>query len=135
RPDRMAPLGSAGIRATFSTDHKSYTARRGRTISVPVLVKNTSQESFPHGDLIFGLSYHLLSQDGQMIAHDNDRTYCEQPLPPGGEATMDLKVTAPSAAGIYQIEIDLVWEGVMWFKDNGNPTCTVTLEVRPLLGR
>ena len=49
---------------------------------------------------------------------------------PEQQAQVDLKVDAPPAKGTYQLEIDLVWEGVMWFKDVGNPTGLVTLEVK-----
>jgi hypothetical protein len=40
-----------------------------------------------------------------------------------------MDVTAPAQPGQYQLEIDLVWEGVMWFKDIGNPTATIPLSV------
>ena len=29
--------------------------------------------------------------------------------------------------GRYDIEFDIVWEGVMWMKDRGNPTARVEL--------
>jgi hypothetical protein len=38
-------------------------------------------------------------------------------------------VEAPSDPGVYQLELDLVLEQVMWLKDIGNPTSILELEV------
>ena len=40
-----------------------------------------------------------------------------------------MPVAAPTQTGKYQLEIDLVWEDVMWFKDVGNPTAIIPLTV------
>jgi hypothetical protein len=32
--------------------------------------------------------------------------------------------------GNYDIEFDIVWEGVMWMKDRGNPTARVELPAK-----
>jgi hypothetical protein len=41
----------------------------------------------------------------------------------------DLVVDAPSDHGKYRLELDLVWEGVMWFKDIGNPAALIPFSV------
>jgi hypothetical protein len=128
-PRQLVRLGSAGVRAQFSPQRSQLTARPGKAISVPVVVKNTSQEVFPEGKNLLGLSYHLLSADGQTLQHDNARTHLRGALLPDQQVEVELKIEAPATQGRYQLEIDLVWEGVMWFKDTGNPVSLIDLDV------
>lgn len=129
KPDRLAPLGQAGPRAKFSPEAFRLRARPGEAVGLPVLVENVSSETFPHGEAVLGLSYHLLSSSGQTVVHDNARTYLRESLQPGGGISLNLRIAAPVQPGSYRLEIDLVWEGVMWFKDAGNPSCLVDLQV------
>jgi hypothetical protein len=128
-PQRLVPLGRAGARAILQPHSSRFVAGCGERIRLPVTVRNASAEAFPSGEKVFGLSYHLLSASDRLLVHDNDRTWLTDPLAPGAEATIDLGVRAPTEPGPYRIEIDLVWEGVMWFKDAGNPTAKVDLSV------
>jgi hypothetical protein len=41
-----------------------------------------------------------------------------------------LEVQATNETGSYQLELDLAWEVVMWFKEKGNPTYNVALIVK-----
>jgi len=94
-----------------------------------VKITNKSEAEFPYGDGEFGLSYHLLSKSGKMIMFDNARTYLQSPLQPGERVSVSLPIQVPSASGEYQVELDLVWEGMLWFKENGNPTSKIDLLV------
>ena len=38
-----------------------------------------------------------------------------------------MAVAVPGAPGLYEVEFDVVWEGVLWMKDHGNPTARVQL--------
>ena len=40
-----------------------------------------------------------------------------------------LQVTAPDRPGDYELEVDLVHEGITWFADRGGKTATVALRV------
>jgi hypothetical protein len=128
-PDRLVALGAAGTRATFSPRSTEVKAGNGQTVTLPVTVANTSNEVFPSGEKVFGLSYHLLSATGDVLQHDNDRSWLTVPLRPGESHTVTLSVQAPPHPGTYQLEIDLVWEQVMWFKEAGNPTARIRLVV------
>jgi len=50
-------------------------------------------------------------------------------LQPGERVSVSLPIQVPSASGEYQVELDLVWEGMLWFKENGNPTSKIDLLV------
>lgn len=121
-PENFVRLGSSGVRARLSPAVKSICARPGQDIDIEVRIENVSSEAFPAGEGVFGLSYHLLD-------HDNPRAWLPTSLDPGGHCMIRMPVTAPADPGQYQLEVDLVWEGVMWFKDVGNPTAIVSLLV------
>jgi predicted O-methyltransferase YrrM len=121
-PEHLVRFGSRGTRARFKPRVKSICARPGQQVDLEVKIENVSSESFPAGEGVFGLSYHL-------VDHDNPRAWLLTPLAPKDHCAARLAVTAPPVPGEYQLEIDLVWEGVMWFKDIGNPTVVVDLVV------
>lgn len=128
-PDALVPLGAAGTRALLKPLVSTARAKAGARLEIPVSLENRSSAAFPAGKNVFGMSYHVLSASGQELVHDNPRAWINTPLAPGGRASVRLPVRAPSEPGPYRLEIDLVWEGVMWFKDVGNPTAFVDLSV------
>jgi len=128
-PHHLVRLGAIQ-RAKVAAANPELKANPDEVISVPVTVTNTSDEVFPCGEGVCGASYHLLSASGEVLRHDNDRTWLLNPLKPGQTETVPLSVRAPAQRGDYRVEIDLVWEQVMWFKDVGNPTALVDLKVR-----
>lgn len=128
-PNRLVRLGAIR-RATLAAANSQLSANPNEVISLPVSIMNTSAEVFPSGEGVCGASYHLLSSSGEVLRHDNDRSWLLDPLKPGETKTVPLSVRAPAQSGDYRVEIDLVWEQVMWFKDVGNPTALVDLKVR-----
>jgi hypothetical protein len=122
RPEAMLPM-----RATIEPGTETVRAARGQALAIPVHVVNDMTVDF--GSTI-GLSYHLYSSDGQLIKWDNPRTAFHPPLSPGGGQLVTLAVVAPEATGTYRLEVDVVWEGVAWFKDKGNGTGIVNLTVK-----
>ncbi len=123
------PAGAAPPRAGFAPASTSSEAAPGAPGALPVAVTNTSPDVFPHGLGVFGLSYHLFTASGQPVRHDNLRADLTAPLAPGERASLTLSIDAPAERGDYQIEIDLIWEGVFWFRDIGNPTALIPLTV------
>jgi hypothetical protein len=129
-PHKLVPRRRS-IRAVIEPRVSSpLTARRRETLHLPVRVINESDLTFADGAQPFGLSYHLLSESGTMVRHDNPRTPFAAPLAPGVERVVDLTLVTPDDPGKYQIEVDIVWEQVMWLKDAGNPTAKVELLVQ-----
>jgi hypothetical protein len=50
---------------------------------------------------------------------EDNRAVMKADLPPGGETDIKLTVNAPTTPGEYTLEIDMVHEGVTWFKERG----------------
>lgn len=117
------------LRATIEPRVDKLQARKGQTVFVPVRVVNHSTIPFLERGTPFGLSYHLLQADGRLLQFDNPRSYLAKPLRPGEEREIELAIVAPNQAGRYQAEIDMVWEGLAWFKRAGNATSLVHLTV------
>jgi SAM-dependent methyltransferase len=75
------------------------------------------------------LGAHLADPDGRVL----DRGRARAPLPhavsPGQEAVVTLAFPAPTEAGVFLLELDLVREGEHWFGDDGSPTARVVLRI------
>ena len=71
----------------------------------------------------------LLAEDGRIIDRDYSRRAFPAALDPGGRCEMTIETMAPPEAGVYQLKIDLVREGVTWFELAGSPPALVPLIV------
>jgi hypothetical protein len=126
-PRRLVRRESATVmRATIEPATASVRAEPGQALRIPVRVVN--QSTFDFGWRI-GVSYHVSSSDGGLLKWDNPRTAFHPVLSPGDEQLVTIGVIAPETTGAYQLEVDLVWEDVTWFKDKGNQTSMVDLTV------
>jgi hypothetical protein len=128
-PHRLVPRTESRVlmRATIEPRAVAVRATPGQALTIPVRIVNRTSVDFGWG---IDLSYHLFSSDGQLVRWDNPRSHFYPALSPGAEQQVDLGVVAPEAEGSYTLELDMVWEGIAWFKDKGNDTSTVTLTVQ-----
>ena len=55
------------------------------------------------------------------MVFDGARTPLPQDLAPDASVEVDASVIAPNEAGKYEVQFDLVHEGVAWFADRKNP--------------
>ena len=65
----------------------------------------------------FGIyvSYHWLTESGEMVVFDGERSALPRQIAPGGMALGWISLRAPEAPGNYVGQLDLVEEGVSWF--------------------
>ncbi len=92
---------------------------RIRTVSevaVEVVLTNTSETVWPAaGPYPVRLTYHWLTEQGEMAVHDGLRTSLGNDLAPGDSAALKARVLAPASPGVYRLQWDLVQEDVSWF--------------------
>jgi hypothetical protein len=97
-----------------------FTANRGRYVAVQV--SNTglvSWDSTANPPVL--LSYHWFGPDGdRVVAFEGERTDFPKTVAPGETVTVQAFVRAPSQAGAYRLEWDVVQEGLLWFSTEPN---------------
>jgi inositol phosphorylceramide mannosyltransferase catalytic subunit len=72
------------------------------------------------------LSYRWLDTEGNVLIPEGHRSAFTRPVKPGESLLSPLHVQAPSLAGSYLLEVDLVHEDVRWF----DCACRVPVQVR-----
>ena len=65
------------------------------------------------------VSYHWLNRARRTVVRDGVRSSLPHPLRPGESTIVDVTVVAPSQAGRYLLQFDVVHEGVTWFSEVG----------------
>jgi hypothetical protein len=128
RPGRLVPADGSTVAARIETAPADIVGSAGSAVVVPVRVTNLSRVPLSRGSSPFALSYHVWSSpDRRLLQFDNPRSWFDEPLMPGAERTVEVPVAVPDLPGTYEVEFDVVWEGVLWMKDQGNPTASVRL--------
>ena len=110
-------------------------ARPGTHNFLAVRVKNVSDSTWPaslptNGSFQVRLGNHWLDKNRNVLVNDDGRAALPSDLAPGSEVELNLCVTTPKKPGSYILELDMVQEGVAWFKDNGSATVRINVEIR-----
>ncbi len=127
-PSRLELTGWP-LRAEIVPVASVLSMRPGQMIVTGATITNNTNKEFPFGMRVFGLSYHLRTSEGAMLAYDNERTYLQSALKPGENRRVELEVRAPKEPGAYILELDLVWEGIAWLSSSGNPMPSIEMKV------
>lgn len=99
-------------------------------LNLRVEVENASPVPWNHHEpFSISLGNHWLSPEGTMRMRDDGRTRLPTGLLPRQKIAVDLQARAPEVPGTYLLELDLVQEGVSWFKDMGSKTYSVVVNV------
>jgi hypothetical protein len=109
------------------------------SVTIKVRIINRSNgpwHVFPGSESMFGLSYHLVREDGEVIAWDLPRIYFltgkqnqVAMLMPGDSLRLDLEIPRPPEPGRYQARLDIVHELVAWASDQGQHFPHLSIEV------
>jgi hypothetical protein len=95
--------------------------RAGEKLDIHFKVKNLGSATWPAvGTKDFKYQINMGNRwiKGTQNSEDN-RAVMKGDLPPGAETEITLRITAPPEPGDYTLEIDMVHEGVTWFKQRG----------------
>lgn len=131
-------LSASAFNAQITVEKPFATIEPGVQKTLTVRVKNRSNTTWP-ASMPVGVTHeirlgnHWLDANGQTIVQDDGRAYLPRDVNTGEEVVISLPVTGPRDPGDYILEIDLVQEGVAWFKDMQSET--VTVQVRNTYGK
>ncbi len=87
----------------------------GEEIKILVKVFNESKTAWVADDTQINFSYHIYGDDGSMVVHDGIRSPGWGILKPNESVECEVKVIAPNASGVYEIQLLPVHEGKKWF--------------------
>jgi hypothetical protein len=107
--------------------------RPGEKADIRLKVKNLGNATWPAvGTKDFRYQVNMGNRwfSGGAPAEDN-RAAMKADLAPGAEVEMTLTVNAPRTPGEYTLEIDMVHEGVTWFKERGARPLELHVRVQP----
>jgi SAM-dependent methyltransferase len=134
-PDDVAyaSLPDEGFRAWIAVDPPPPLTA-GRRFTLPVRVRNTSPVRWPHFGqpdtkyaIRLGNRWH--DEQGQGVEQFDERLFFDRSLAPGDESRVNLAINAPRKPGRYLLEIDVAQEWVGWFRDRGNRSVVVGVDV------
>ena len=109
-----------GVPAELSTTTTALNAGPGASMTVPVMVKNDSQVSFfsakdltkSDNEIYFQITY--LDSTGKVLEALTTSIPLPDTLAVGQAGTYQLPVTAPTTAGDYTMQIDLIQQGKLF---------------------
>jgi hypothetical protein len=80
------------------------------------------------------LANRWLDDSGKVRKHLDGRALLLEALEPGASITLELAARAPAEPGRWTMELDLVDEGVIWFREHGATPSRVSVTVREARG-
>jgi hypothetical protein len=132
--------GLLTIRATNASPTTWWELEAGETRLLTVRATNASPTAWPALGLAdgapdqcrIGLAYRWLTPDGrEVVSRDSNRTWLPHDVPPASSADVGVEVTTPDTPGSYDLEFDMVQEGVRWFTDPDYPKLRLRVTVVP----
>jgi 4-amino-4-deoxy-L-arabinose transferase-like glycosyltransferase len=128
------PLPPDGFRAEIRLIDPPARLRSKDKTTVRVVVRNASPVVWyarnRHGEPFqLSLGNHWLNDAGREVIHDDGRAPLLCDVRPGEETELSLTVNAPKQPGNYELEIDMLQEGVTWFGVKGSKPVKLPVRV------
>jgi hypothetical protein len=129
------PLPDDAFSAGISAPTAPATLHAGEKAAISVVIQNKSNTVWPARGQKDGKYFVTIADswlDGRtekLITNMDARSNLLVDLWPGKSQTIPLNITAPLTPGEYMLEIDVVQEGVTWFKDKGSETLKLRVRV------
>jgi hypothetical protein len=130
-PTSLHP-GVLGAAIELTAGRAAAEAAAGADVTLAARVRNTGNTLWRAGEKRRGtvaLGGHLHAGQ-QLLALDFLRVPLPRDVAPGETLALDVSFKAPSEAGRYVVELDMVDEGITWFAARGSQTARVELTVR-----
>jgi hypothetical protein len=82
-------------------------------------------------EYVVQLGNHWLTPESEALVWDDGREPLPFDVPPNAQVQMTVTVTAPASPGNYVLELDMVQEGVAWFKEKSSIPALVQADIEP----
>jgi ubiquinone/menaquinone biosynthesis C-methylase UbiE len=124
------PLSKAACQAQLKFLSGATILKPGTTAVLQFEVTNISKEEWLQRRVHpLNLGNHWLDARRRLLLVDDARSPLPGRLSGGEKATIPLIIRAPEKPGRYYLEVDLVQEGIRWFKNAGSTTLLVPIRV------
>jgi len=133
------PLPKNGFKAVISFPDPPARLRAGEITNINFKVKNASDvvwwqrggETNDRADNKFYIAAgsHWMDKEGNYTTEPEGHNGIPKDLRPAEETEMTLQITAPKTPGDWTLELDMVQEGVAWFREMGSSTTKVKVTV------
>ncbi len=134
------PMPRSGLMAAITLGNAPIALAIGSRSVLRVRVRNSSDRTWPAFGLDDGtyqirLGNRWLDEGGNVVVSSDGRATLPKDLKPMHLIEVPLVVTTPKAPGRYILELDMVQEGVTWFKDRGSKPLGVRVTVGRVVDR
>ena len=114
---QRAPTAGLDVEQAFLAKH--VVPGDYRNIDQVACYRRHIEENWLEGSVTLGVQ--LWDAAGQTrIDQDYSRGFLEEEMPPGGSATVSVRMRAPMSPGRYTLRFDMVCEYVCWFASEGS---------------
>jgi arylsulfatase A-like enzyme len=114
------PLSDTDYRLSYSGLALPATARAGTRIRGEVVIRNMGSRPIASGGRFpVSVSYHVRNDRGVVLIFDGPRSHLGPMIRPGESRRVEFDFDPPRKPGKYEVEIDVVQEGVSWFSWKG----------------
>jgi SAM-dependent methyltransferase len=132
RPRQSVAMPDAAYRASIAVETELPAILETQATAVlQATIRNDSSQAWIQqeaGAIRFG--NHWLDASGErMLIQDDGRAALPDRLDPGASCSVSLLIRTPREPGRYQLECDLVHEGITWFADRGSRSWRRPVEV------
>jgi hypothetical protein len=129
-----SPLSDGAFKVTISIETPPTSIKVNSSTHIKVKVKNISSvvwpsKGKPDGRYKVNLAYHWLDMGDKVVVLDGLRTSLPHDINPDEEVMLNVLVAAPNNTGEYILELDMVQDGVSWFKDKGGKTTRIPMKI------
>jgi hypothetical protein len=131
-PDSRSPGHLASELVLLAPVPSPWRASPGEQLSLSLRVKNAGDTRWlpatGGGPGTVALGGRLRREGGG--EHDFFRAFLARDVPPGDSVEVRAAFAAPPEPGRYELVVDMVDEGLVWFGSRGSPTLSFGLTVR-----
>jgi hypothetical protein len=111
--------GNNNYRATWMGDAVPKIMKAASTYTVSVTVRNDGWNSWPRSQS-YGLGFSIEPEGSPPLYYKRSYGPDGSNIGTGQTITYTFDITAPQTPGIYDVQYDMVQEGVTWFANKGN---------------